>query len=460
MTKVRSTVYESFRQRFPESARLAAEAGQVVPRVVTHDARHLDPFPLYMSHALGSHKWDVDGNEYIDYAGGHGSLFLGHSHPDIVRAVQAQMERGTHYGFSHEREVRWAELIVRLVPCADRVEFTMSGTESVMLALRIARGYTGRTKIIKFQEHFHGWYDQVCHALAYPYEQPSTLGLDDGQLASVAVLPPNRIAPVREALEGGDVAAVILEPGGARGGFLPVDREYLQQLREETAKAGTVLIFDEVITGFRYSPGGAQQYFGVTPDLSTFGKIVGGGLPSGAVGGRAEVMEVLEYGRLGEKGRPGRVSHTGTFNANPLAAAAGVVMLEHVATGLPHQRANQTAATLRGKMNGVLDELDVSGRVFGDCSMLHLLLAPPDRCPPLTAEGLIPSDWPLEYLADNKGVVSTHLKRALLLEGVDVLSDHGWVSAAHDEDDVEETARAFRRALQRLLAEDLVFLRS
>lgn len=456
MTKYRSTIYENYRQRFPRSAALASEAARVVPRVVTHDARHLEPFPLYMSHALGSHKWDVDGNEYVDYAGGHGSLFLGHSHPDIVRAVQAQMARGAHLGFSHDQEVRWAELIVRLVPCADRVEFTMSGTESVMLALRVARGYTGRQKIIKFQEHFHGWYDQVYQAMAYPYDRPSSLGLTDSELGSVVVLPPNRIEPVRETLAGGDIAAVILEPSGARGGFVPVDRQYLRELREETTKAGTVLIFDEVITGFRYSPGGAQEYFGVTPDLSTFGKIVGGGLPAGAVGGRAEIMEVLEYGRPAEPGRASRVSHTGTFNANPLAAAAGVVMLEAVSTGLPHLKANETARNLRRKMNEALDDLDVSGRVFGDCSMLHLLLAPPDRCPPLTNEGLIPSDYPLELLAGNKGVVSTHLKRALLLEGVDVLSDHGWVSAAHDEDDVEETARAFRRALNRLLAEDLV----
>ncbi|NPV07289.1 MAG: aminotransferase class III-fold pyridoxal phosphate-dependent enzyme [Anaerolineae bacterium] len=456
MAKVRTTIYESYWERFPRSRELAEEAGQVIPRRVTHDARHMLPFPLYMSHALGSHKWDVDGNEYIDYAGGHGSLLLGHSHPDIVRAVQAQVERGTHLGFCHEKELRWAGLVTELVPCADRAEFTMSGTESVMLALRIARAYTGRERIIKFQDHFHGWYDQVYHALSVPFDAPASQGIAPSCLEPVTVLPPNDILPVQAELARGDVAAVILEPSGARAGRLPVDRRYLAQLREETERNGVVLIFDEVITGFRYRPGGAQEYYGVTPDLATFGKIVGGGLPAGAVGGKAEIMAVLEYGRQGRVGGPSRVAHTGTYNANPLAAAAGVTMLEHVSTGLPTARASEIGAAIRSELNAVLARTGVSGCIYGDCSIVHFLLAPPDRCPPLTEDGLIPPDFPLTRLLEGKSEMTGHLKRALLLEGVDILGDHAWVSAAHDEDDVEETARAFERAIGRLLVEDLV----
>ncbi|MGI6209482.1 MAG: aspartate aminotransferase family protein [Anaerolineae bacterium] len=456
MAKVRTTVYESYIQRFPRSRELAEQAGQVIPRQVTHDSRRMLPFSLYMTHAQGSHKWDVDGNEYIDYAGGHGSLLLGHGHPDIVRAVQEQMERGTHLGFSHEQEVRWAGLITDLVPCADRVEFTMSGTESVMMALRLARAYTGRERVIKFQDHFHGWYDQVYLGLSEPFDQPASQGIVPGALAAVTVLPPNDIEAVRAALAAGDVAAVILEPSGSHAGELPIDRTFLVQLREETARWGTLLIFDEVITGFRYSPGGAQQFYGITPDLATFGKIVGGGLPTGAVAGKAEVMEVLEYGRQPAGVGPTRVAHQGTYNANPLAAAAGITMLKHVATGKPNARATEIGTALRRELNLVLERADVSGCVYGDCSMLHFIMAPPDRCPPLTDEGLIPSDFPVRLLHQAKTETAAHLKRALLLEGVDVLGAHGWVSAAHDERDIEETARAFDRAVRRLLAEDLV----
>ncbi len=456
MTKIRSTIYESYRRRFSRSRELAERAGESIPRAVTHDSRHFEPFSLYMDRAEGSHKWDVDGNEYIDYSGGHGALLLGHCHPDIVAAVQQQMARGTHLGFSHEREIRWAELVTELIPCADKVEFTLSGTESVMLALRLARAYTGRDRIIKFQDHFHGWYDQVYAALSLPFDQPATLGVIAAALDTVTILPPNDIDAVRAELAKGDVAAVILEPTGARAGRLPSDRRFLADLREETARADTVLIFDEVITGFRYSPGGAQQYYGITPDVATLGKILGGGLPAGAVAGKADIMETMEYGRQTSGIGPNRVAHTGTFNANPLGAAAGVAMLEHVATGVPNARANDTGAALRQALNQALERARVSGVVYGETSVAHIHLAPPDRCPPLGEDGLIPPDFPLTTLKEDGAANTANLKRALLLEGVDLLSDHAWVSAVHTIEDVEETGAAFERALGRMRAEGQV----
>ena len=450
------TIYQEYSERFVRSRELAERAGQVIPRRVTHDARYLRPFPLFMVKAEGSHKWDLDGFQYVDYAGGHGSLLLGHNHPDIVAALQEQMQRGTHLGFSHEREVRWAELITQLVPCGERVEFTMSGTEAVMLALRLARACTGRERIVKFQDHFHGWYDQVYVGLTAPFDSPASLGVPPQALEPVSVLPPADMESVRRTLQGGDVAAVILEPSGARAGRLPLGRAFLADLREETTRTGSVLIFDEVITGFRYAPGGAQEYYGVTPDLTTLGKIVGGGMPAGAVTGRAEIMEAMEYERPGAGNGPSRVSHTGTYNANPVAAAAGVAMLEHVATGLPVRRANETGAALRRAMNEALQRSGASGCVYGECSVVHVHLAPPDRCPPVDENGLIPSNFPLSLLMEGKAAATDHLKRALLLEGVHLLGDHAWVSAAHTVEDVRWTAEAFEAALQRMLAEGLI----
>ena len=449
------TIYEQYVERFPRSRELAERAGAVIPRTVTHDSRYLRPFPLYVERALGSHKWDVDGNEYVDYAGGHGSHLLGHSHPDIVAAVQRQMELGTHLGASHEQEIVWAELIARLVPCGERVEFTMSGTESVMLALRIARAYTRRDRIIKFQGHFHGWYDQVYLGLSEPFDSPATLGIPEAVRGLVAVLPPNQIQPPRAELDKGDVAAVILEPGGASAGRLPSGRAFLQALRDETARAGTVLLFDEVITGFRYAPGGAQEYYGVTPDLTTLGKIVGGGLPAAAITGKRELMAALDYG-FREGPAPTRVAHTGTYNATPLAAAAGITMLRHVATGEPTRRASDMGALLRGSLEQSLVRAGVSGCVYGECSLCNIHLAPPDRCPTVGEDGLISPDFPIDVLLRGKSEVAANLKRAMTLEGVDVLSDHLWVSAVHTAADIEWTARSFERALARLLAEGLV----
>ncbi|MHB0877575.1 MAG: aspartate aminotransferase family protein [Anaerolineae bacterium] len=451
---VTKTIWDTYVERFPRSRELAERAGHVITRRVTHDSRYMQPFPLYAVRALGSHKWDADGYEYVDYAGGHGSHLLGHAFPAIVEAVQRQMPLGTHLGSSHEQEIVWAELITRLIPCAERVEFTMSGTESVMLAVRIARAYTGRDKIVKFKGHFHGWYDQVHLGLTEPFDEPASLGITDGVRDSALVLPPNDIEAVRSALARGDVAAVILEPGGASAGRLPSGRPFLEALRQETTKAGVVLIFDEVITGFRYSPGGAQEYYGITPDVTTLGKIVGGGMPAAAVCGKAEFMSVLDWDRGGGPG-PTRLAHTGTYNASPIVAAAGVAMLREVATGVPTRRANENGAALRAALSDVVERTGVSASVYGECSLCNIHIAPPELCPPVGADGLISPDFPIEVLLRGKSGRTAHLKRALALEGVDILSDHLWISAVHNAEDVQLTAQAFEKALQRMLAEDL-----
>src|SRR2546430_127314 len=327
------TIQEEYRARHPRSAALAERARAAIPGGITHDIRHLAPFPTYIDRASGTRKWDVDGHEYVDYWMGHGALFLGHCHPAVVKAVQEQVARGTHLGASHELEIRWAELVNALVPCAELTRFTMSGTEATHLAMRVARAATGRTKILKLTGHFHGWHDGAVAAVNPPYEVPMSAGIPGSTLDQVVICSPNDIKSVEVALQRGDIAAVILEPAGGQSGTTPTMPGYLQELRALTTRHDVVLIFDEVITGFRYAPGGAQAYFGVTPDLTTLAKIVAGGLPGGALCGRRELMSMLTFRGDPDWDRSQRVAHAGTFNANPLSAAAAAALAGALACG-------------------------------------------------------------------------------------------------------------------------------
>src|SRR5213594_5152768 len=347
------TIQDEYRARHARSAALWERARRSIPGGITHDIRHLAPFPTYVERAAGTRKWDVDGNEYIDYWMGHGALFLGHCHPAVVKAVQEQMARGTHLGACHELEVRWAELVTQLIPCAELVRFTMSGTEATHLAMRVARAYTGRSKIVKFTGHFHGWHDGAVAGVNPPYEVPMSAGVPGSILDQVAICPPNDIKAVQNALERGDVAAVILEPAGGQSGTTPTIPGYLQELRALTERNQVVLIFDEVITGFRYSPGGAQQYFGVTPDMTTLAKIVAGGLPGAAVCGKKALMSSMAHRGDSVWDRAERVAQNGTFNSNPVCAAAAVATLELVADGSLHARANKLGDELRAGLGEV-----------------------------------------------------------------------------------------------------------
>src|SRR5207249_583549 len=227
----RMTIQEEYRAKHPRSAALAERARAAIPGGITHDIRHLAPFPTYLDRASGTRKWDVDGHEYVDYWMGHGALFLGHCHPAVVTAVQEQVARGTHVGASHELEVRWAELVNRLIPCAELTRFTMSGTEATHLALRVARAFTGRPRIVKLAGHFHGWHDGVVSAVNPPFEVPLSAGVPTATLDQVVVCPPNDVKAVQTVLERGDVAAVILEPAGGQAGTTPTVSGYLQELR-------------------------------------------------------------------------------------------------------------------------------------------------------------------------------------------------------------------------------------
>ncbi len=441
-----------FRRSNPRSEALAARAVQAIAGAITHDIRHMKPFPVYVERAQGTRKWTADGQELIDYWMGHGALFLGHGHPVILQALREQLERGTHYGACHELEVRWAELVQRLVPSAERVRFTNSGTEATQLALRLARAHTGKPKIVKFEGHFHGWHDYALSGVKPPYDIPLSSGIPGDSLAQVILCPPNDLGSVEALLAARqDVAAVILEPGGGSSGTIPTDAEYLRGLREVTRRHRVVLIFDEVITGFRSAPGGIQEIVGVTPDMTTLAKIVAGGLPGGAVVGQAAILDRLAFGGDPVWNRRERVAHAGTYNANPLSAAAGIAMLNTIADGEAHRRANQTAATLRQELSGVWRRLSVPGCMYGDTSVLNYSLESALSAPPPPGAR---NHRALQALADPDAYHA--LRCALILNGVDICPLHGWVSAVHTDGDVQRTIQAFEKALV-LMREDGFF---
>src|SRR5690242_9894503 len=273
-----SAIVTDYQARTRGSHRLFERAAKVLPSGITHDARYLDPYSIHVARAKGPRKWDVDGNEYVDYFGGHGALLLGHAHPAVVEAVQAQVTQGTHWGSSHEAEVRWAVLVQRLIPCAERVRFTASGTEASHLALRLARAFTGKPKVVRFVGHFHGWHDQVAAGAMSHFDGSVPAGIPPTLVEQTILLPADDLAAVTETLEGrDDIAAVILEGSGASWGRVPLPHGFLEGLRAVTKERGVVFILDEVITGFRWSRGGAQARFGIIPDLCVLAKIVAGG---------------------------------------------------------------------------------------------------------------------------------------------------------------------------------------
>jgi glutamate-1-semialdehyde 2,1-aminomutase len=452
-----SNILAQYQAKHPRSAELYRQGSALFPDGVTHDTRHAPPFPITVTHAQGARKWDVDGHEYVDYVMGHGALLLGHGHPAIVAAVAEQVARGTHLGASHELERTWARWVQRLIPSAGKLRFTSSGTEATMLALRLARAFTGKERVIKFADHFHGWNDYLLAGSGR-----GTGGIPAATWSTMRVLPPNDTSLVESALrEDGNVAAVILEPTGAHMGTLPVHPDFLRQLREVTSRHQVLLIFDEVVTGFRTSTGGAQAKYGVTPDLTTLAKILGGGLPGGAVAGKGEVLDMISHRDDPDWDLHRRVSHPGTFNANPLSAAAGSACLELVATGQPNARADAAAARLRRELNTLLARTEVPGCCYGVASLFHLRLGRPCLCaqqargePPERGICTAPHG---EVLAGMQPAMSAVLKLAMLNTGVDLMGGRmGIVSAAHNDAEVDRTLAAFEEGLAAMRREGVV----
>ena len=422
---------------------------------VGHDVRHNPLAPIYVEHARGSRKWDVDGNEYIDYGMGNGALILGHAHPAAIQAVQSVVENGLHFGNDHPRMLEWAGLIRDLVPCAERVRFDNSGTEGTMLALRLARAYTGRTNVLRFEGHFSGWHDYVGRGAYPPFDQSVSLGIPQSTLDTIVVIPADLDRAEAVLREDRDVAAVMLEPSGASWGTVPLTAEFNRGLRDLTSRYDVPLIYDEVITGFRYSPGGYQGLIGVTPDLAVLGKIVTGGLPGGAVVGRAEIMKLFDFTGDVQHDRFGRVSHLGTFNANPLSTASGIASLQLVADGSAQAHADRIAEQLRRGMNEILEEERAAGYAYGDSSVFHVFMEAYPGSGAASRADLHTTD--ATRLKSIPGSVIAAFQRNLNIRGVDLMSYNGGVtSAAHTEEDVRLTLGAFRETIRVMLSEQIL----
>lgn len=443
------SLLDAYAQKYARSASFYERGQQYFPDGVTHDGRYLKPFPVYVTHAHGARKISVEGHAIIDYWMGHGALLLGHSHPAVVRAVQEQIEHGTHYSACHVLELEWAQRIQSLMPFAEKIRFTSSGTEATLMAVRVARQFTGRRKVVKFLGHFHGWNDMLIPGAYPPYSSTDlrTPGITDGVLRDIIVIPPNDPTLVERVLEQEQPASLIVEPTGGHWGCVPLQPGFLYAVRQLTEQYGTLLIFDEVITGFRVHPGGAQTYFGIKPDLFTLAKIVAGGLPGGALAGRADVMDVLSFSQGLQKLR-----HPGTFNANPLSAAAGCAALGQIKHGTsdnPCEVASLRAAELRHRLNQLFRDQRIPWFAYGTFSMIHL-------CPNYEA-CTQEYETGLPYEADYQrldGARDPHLQHALrialLTEGVDWFGWGGMTSAVHTSDDIEFTIDAFERAFHRL----------
>ncbi len=421
------------------SAELLKRALAVIPGGVNSPVRAfrgVGGTPLFISRASGSSIWDVDGNRYIDYVGSWGPMILGHADPSVVDAVKFAVDRSSSFGAPTEGEVKLAEVLTKRVPSVEKVRLVSSGTEATMSAIRLARGFTKRDAIIKFEGCYHGHAD---HLLVKAGSGVATFGLPDspGVPADFAkhtrTLPFNDLAAVREifAAEGKQIAAVILEPIVGNMGVVPPRDGWLELLRELTEKHGALLIFDEVMTGFRVHPAGAQGLYGITPDLSTFGKIIGGGMPMGAYGGRADIMDLIAPA--------GPVYQAGTLSGNPCAVAAGLKTLEGLSAPGSYEQLEKRCQKLEDGLIDALAEMGVSGRVQRVGSMFTLFFN--DGSPVWSFDDAKRCDH-----EKFKTYFHSMLERGIYLPPSGY--EAAFVSMAHGADDVERTVEAAKAALK------------
>ncbi len=449
--RTNSPIVNEYILRTPNSAALARDAGTRLPSGIAHDARYTTPYGIFVERAEASRKWDVDGHDYVDYFGGHGALLLGHAHPEVEAAVVSALKNGTHFGSNHPGEVAWAEIVQRLVPSAERVRFTASGTEATHMALRLARAYTGRHKLLRFRTHFHGWHDHMAFGVSDHFDGSPGPGVLPQVSGEVVLVDPGDTDQVAAALKADpEIAAVILEPTGSACGMVPIRPEFLTALRELTAAHGSLLIFDEVVTGFRVAPGGAQALYGITPDLTTLAKILAGGLPGGAVVGTKAILDRLDFEVAAAEGFE-KIHHPGTYNANPVSAAAGNAALAIVEGGAPCEAASNFGDRLRGRLNEVFASHDLAWAAYGEHSTFHIFMNPAAR--PIDPLAFDPYAVPFAELRARPLGNKTRL--AMLIHGVDVTASGGGnISCTHGDSDLERTVEAYDQAIAMLKAEE------
>jgi glutamate-1-semialdehyde 2,1-aminomutase len=430
-------------KRSPAHDRLLGKAGQLLPGGTLGMFGLSQDLSLVPSHGRGSKVYDVDGKEYIDYLLGSGPLILGHAHPAVVAAVQEQAARASTFYYVNEPALELAEMIVSAVPCAEKIRFCGSGNEATFFAMRLARAHTGREKVLKFEGGFHGVHDYAILSTwpSEPYSStrpaPDSAGIPAAVAESVLVAPFNDVEATTAAIEANrrDLAAVIVEPFqrsiSPKPGFLAF-------LREITARYGIDLIFDEVVTGFRFAWGGAQEHYGVVPDLATYGKIIGGGYPVAAVAGRAEIMNLTDNAR---KGQPDHVYLTGTLSGNPVGSAAGIATLRELKDKNLYPRLHQLTEKMRAGLKEMLDSAGLVAQVVGEGGVLQVLFT--DR-----------------EVTSYQDVWAADRSKAMTLYGAAVrnglflaVGDKIYISAVHTDEDIDRALTAFRAGVEELASE-------
>ena len=427
----------------PESARRQAEAERWLPGGSSRGTAFFAPHPHFIERGEGHYVEDADGNRLLDFMINATSLILGHAHPDVTRAIQERAALGTAFTGPTDEQVRMARLLAERVPSVDSIRFTNSGTEGTMMAIRAARAFTGREKIAKFEGGYHGAHEYVSVSVRPPLEKldpsgptpiPEHPGMPKSVLEQVIVLPYNDLDWCERVLRenAAEVACLIMEPVVSSFGYLPGETDFLRGLRDLTEELGIILIYDEV-QSFRVAPGGAQEALGVTPDMTSFGKIIGGGTPVGAFGGRAEIMELFDP----TKGAP--IAHAGTFNANPVTMAAGEAVMTRLTPDV-YARMNALGDQLRAKLRAVFDEFEIDARVTGIGSLFGI-------------------HFTTEDIRDYRAVVRSNqtMRRALFMgllnEGVLLQTGAaGALTALTTESEIDALVDATRRVTQRSLA--------
>ena len=441
---------DEIRAKCPKSLATWQKNRTFMPAGVGSLFRLADPFPAVVKRAHGARVWDADDNEYLDFMLGFSVMILGNAPDEVESAIREALPRGTHYGQCHEHEYAFAKLFCDMVPGVDKVTFCNSGTEATMYALRLARATTGRPLIAKFEGGYHGTHDLLAVSfgrpgpvptLGGPIEDPEAIpespGLAEGAWKDTIVLPYNDPAAFDKVRRhASQLAGVIIEPVLGAGGTIPASREFLTELRHVTREIGAFLIFDEIITGFRLAPGGGQEFFSVIPDVSTFGKVAGGGLPFGAVGGTAEAMRLMEYDV-----EPGCILTAGTFNGSPMVTAAGTAVLRRLSEEPElYARMNAMGDRFRNEINRFAREEDYPATAVGVGSMFWMH----------TVRG------PVNSLRDaHRGnpAASAGLRLLYRKNGLHISSNHGFMCTAHTDKDITRLIETHKAAMQELRAQ-------